>query len=62
MATKNKIQQNGTVQEIDIEMAQQIVRAAEEKRAQEFLKQYEKLCKEFGFQLVPNVQLGIKKL
>lgn len=50
------------IQEIDIETAQMIVKAAEEKRMQEFLKRYEELCKEFGYQLVPNVQLGIKKL
>jgi len=50
------------VEEIDLETAQMIVKAAEEKRMQEFLKRYEELCKEFGYQLVPNVQLGIKKL
>lgn len=54
-------QQNG-IEEIDFETAQMIVKAAEEKRVQEFLKRYEELCEEFGFQLVPNVQLGIKKI
>lgn len=66
MATKSKEKQNGTaetaVQEIDIETAQRIVKAAEEKRAQEFLKEYEELCKKYGFQLVPNVQMGVRKI
>ncbi len=50
------------IEEIDLETAQIIVQKAEEKRAQEFIKEYEELCKKYGFQLVPNVQLGIKKL
>ena len=50
------------VEEIDLETAQMIVQAAGEKRAQEFMKEYEALCKKYGFMLVPNVQLGIKKL
>ena len=55
-------QDETAVQEIDIETAQMIVKAAEEKRAQEFLKEYEELCKKHGFQLVPNVQMGVRKL
>lgn len=50
------------VEEIDLETAQMIVKAAEEKCMQEYLKEYEELCKKYGFQLVPNAQLGIKKL
>jgi ACT domain-containing protein len=50
------------VEEIDLETAQMIVKAAEEKHMQEFLKRYEELCKEFGYQLVPNVQLGVRKI
>ncbi len=55
-------QKETAVQEIDIETAQMIVKAAEEKRVQEYLKEYEELCKKYGFQLVPNTQLGIKKI
>lgn len=50
------------VEEIDLETAQMIVKAAEEKRIQEFIRRYDELCKEFGLQLVPNVQMGIKKI
>lgn len=60
MATKEK--QNGIAQEIDIETAKRIVKAAEEKRAQEFLKEYEELCKKYGYQIVPNVQMGVRKI
>lgn len=50
------------IEEIDLETAQQIVKAAEEKRAKEFMAEYEALCKKYGFMLAPSVQLGIKKL
>lgn len=50
------------IEEIDIETAQRIVKAAEEKRAQEFLKEYEELCKKYGYQIVPNVQMGVRKI
>ncbi len=50
------------VEEIDLETAQMIVKAAEEKRMQEFVKEYEELCKKYGFMLAPSVQLGIKKI
>lgn len=50
------------IEEIDLKTAQMIVKAAEEKRMQEYLKEYEELCKKYGFQLVPNTQLGIKKI
>lgn len=64
MATKQK--QNGiaetAVQEIDIETAQMVIRAAKEKRVQEYLKEYEALCKKYGLQIVPNVQMGVREL
>jgi thiamine monophosphate synthase len=50
------------IEEIDLETAQMIVQKAEEKRMQEFAKEYEELCKKYGFMLAPSVQLGIKKL
>ena len=50
------------IQEIDIETAQMIVKVAEEKRVQEYLKEYEALCKKWGYQLVPNTQMGVRKL
>lgn len=65
MATKQK--QNGTaqetaVQEIDIETAQMVIRAAEEKKMKEFLKRYEELCKEFGYTFFVPDKMGIRKL
>lgn len=65
MATKQK--QNGTaqetaVQEIDIETAQMVIKAAKEKKVQEYLKEYEALCKKYGLQIVPNVQMGVREL
>jgi hypothetical protein len=64
MATKQK--QNGiaetAVQEIDIETAQMVIRAAKEKRVQEYLKEYETLCKKYGLQIVPNIQMGVREL
>ena len=50
------------VEEIDLETARKIVEAAERKRAEEFAKEYEELCKKYGYQLVPNVQLGVRKI
>jgi hypothetical protein len=55
-------QKETAVQEIDIETAQMIVKVAEEKRVQEYLKEYEALCKKWGYQLVPNTQMGVRKL
>lgn len=60
---RNKTQQNGTaVQEIDVETAQMIVKVAEEKKMQGFLKEYEELCKKWGYQFFVPTQLGIRKL
>lgn len=64
MATKQK--QNGTtetaVQEIDIETAQMVIKAAEEKKMKEFLRRYEELCKEFGYAFFVPDKLGVRKL
>ena len=63
MATK---QQNETaetaVQEIDLETAQQIIATAEKKKAAEFFEAYKQLCQQHGYQLVPSVQLEIRKI
>lgn len=66
MATKDKTQRNGiaqetAVQEIDLETAQRIIATAEKKRMDEFIAAYKALCQEYGFELVPSVQLEIRK-
>ena len=49
------------VEEIDLETAQMIVKAAEEKHMKEFLSRYDELCKEFGLQIVPVSKLEVRK-
>jgi uncharacterized protein YqiB (DUF1249 family) len=56
-------EQNGTaVQEIDETTAQKIIAAAEKKRIAAFLEAYQALCQEHGYQLVPAVQLEVRKI
>lgn len=50
------------IEEIDIETAQMVIRAAEEKKMKEFLKRYEELCKEFGYTFFVPDKMGIRKL
>ena len=50
------------VEEIDLETAQMVIKAAKEKKVQEYLKEYEALCKKYGLQIVPNVQMGVREL
>ena len=47
---------------LDLETAKRVLEEEEKKIQDEFIKEYEELCKKYGYRIVPIVNLQLNKI
>jgi len=47
---------------LDLETAKRLVEEEEKAKQDEFIKEYEELCKKYGYRIVPIVNLQLNKV
>lgn len=48
--------------DLDLETAKRLLEEEEKKTQDEFIREYEELCKKYGYRIVPIVSLQLNKI
>lgn len=48
--------------DLDLETAKKLVEDEEKKKQDEFIQEYDELCKKYGYRIVPIVNLQLNKI